>query len=52
MAAQMYTLKKLAETTGKSERTIRRVVKKNENIRSAMREGRIVASMADVLNHF
>lgn len=48
----MNTIKELTEITWKSERTIRRIVKGNKNIRTKMNGGKITASVEDVLSHY
>ncbi len=52
MNNRMLTLEQLAKITGKSERTLRRVVKESNSIKTDYQNTRLVANLGDVLVHY
>lgn len=52
MEDKMLTLQQLADVTGKSVRTLRRVVKDSDKIKTDYKNTKLVASLDDVLNHY
>lgn len=52
MEDEMLTLQQLADVTGKSVRTLRRVVKDSDKIKTDYKKTKLVASLDDVLKHY
>jgi hypothetical protein len=52
MEDKMLTLQELADVTEKSVRTLRRVVKDSDQIKTDYKNTKLVASLDDVLKHY
>jgi len=52
MEDKMLTLQQLADVTWKSVRTLRRVVKDSDQIKTDYKNTKLVASLGDVLKHY